>query len=40
MKGGGQVSNLNKDDGRLVEAAVLNHYDEIYIFILRQCGSE
>lgn len=40
MKGGGQVSNLNKDDGRLVEAAVLNHYDEIYLFILRRCGSE
>lgn len=40
MKGGGQVSNLNKDDGRLVEAAVLNHYDEIYLFKLRRCGSE
>lgn len=40
MKGGGQVSNLNKDDGRFVESAVLNHYDEIYLFILRRCGSE
>lgn len=34
------MSSLNRDDGEFIEAAVLKHYDEIYLFILRRCGSE
>lgn len=41
-KGGGRLSNkstLSDKEKKLIETAVNNYYNEIYLFILRRCGN-